>query len=703
MGPSEIGGRARMEASKLWDRMAAPGRAQTPAWSSAEAARRLEAFREEGPGRFFAGAVAAGTREVVAGRLPEAFRSVVAAAEEVTAGRFDLLGYHGLDFGDPIDWHFDPVSGRRVPLVHWSRLDPLDAATVGDSKVVWELNRHQWLLPLGQAYALTGDERYADAFARNVGRWLAANPAGWGINWASSLEVALRLMAWCWALVLFRRSPALTPELFARMCSSIEDHARHVERYLSRYFSPNTHLTGEALGLFHAGALFPDLRLARRWRARGARILDEEGARQVLPDGVYFEQATCYQRYTVEIGLSFLILGARTGHPVPPAVAARVQAMLDFLLAVRGPDGRVAAIGDADGGWLLPLTRRSAGDLRGVFGVAAALFRRPDYAWAAGGLVPELAWLLGPHGVETFDALRPAPPAGAPSRLFPDGGYVTMRDGWDAEGHHLVFDVGPLGCPVSGGHGHADLLGIQCSAFGLPFLVDPGTGTYADPAWRTFFRSTAAHSTVTVDGQGQAEPAGPFAWRERPRARLVRWLSTDGFDVAQAEHEAYGRLPDPVRHRRQVLFVKPRFWVVVDELEGRGRHQVDLRFQFAPVAVHLGPGLGTRAVSGGRALVVWPFAEAALEARRSHGAQGPIEGWVSAEYGQRRPAPMVVYSATAALPLRIMTLLLPLADAAAPLPDVSPRRDARGLSGLVFGDGGESVTLGADGVLVHSR
>src|SRR6185503_16389899 len=106
--------------------------------------------------------------------------------------------------------------------------------------------------------------------------WLAANPAGWGINWASSLEVALRLMAWCWALVLFRHSPALTPELFARMRASIEDHARHVERYLSRYFSPNTHLTGEALGLFHAGAVFPELRLARRWRARGARILDEE-------------------------------------------------------------------------------------------------------------------------------------------------------------------------------------------------------------------------------------------------------------------------------------------------------------------------------------------------------------------------------------------------------------------------------------------
>src|SRR5207245_3324248 len=142
-------------------------------------------------------------------------------------------------------------------------------------------------------------------------------PVRHGINWASSLEVALRLIAWCWSLALFEASPALRPELFARMQASIEDHARHVERYLSHYFSPNTHLTGEALGLFYAGTVFPDLRPARRWRARGTRILAEATARQVLPDGVYYEQSTCYQRYSVEILLHYLILGGRTGLAAP--------------------------------------------------------------------------------------------------------------------------------------------------------------------------------------------------------------------------------------------------------------------------------------------------------------------------------------------------------------------------------------------------
>ena len=57
--------------------------------------------------------------------------------------------------------------------------------------------------------------------------------------------------------------------------------------------------------------------------------------------------------------------------------------MVEFLLAVRRPDGSIPAIGDGDGGVLLPLAARQRGDSRGVFAVAAAVFDRPDFAWAA--------------------------------------------------------------------------------------------------------------------------------------------------------------------------------------------------------------------------------------------------------------------------------------------------------------------------------
>jgi hypothetical protein len=588
-----------------------------------------------------------------------------------------------------------------VPRVHWSRIDPLDRAQVGDSKVVWELNRHQWWVPFAQSYAWTADDRYVDALLEYARAWRSENPPAQGINWASSLEVSLRLISWCWSLFLVRRSPALRPDRLAPMLASLREHAAHVERYLSHHFSPNTHLTGEALGLFYAGTAFPELRGAKRWRALGARILCEQSARQVHADGVYFEQSTCYQRYSVEIYLHFLILAAQSGWEVPAEVGERVQRMLDFLLAVRQPNGSMPQIGDADGGWILPLYARAPDDPCGIFSTAAAWFRRPEYAWAAGGLAPETLWLLGPPGEEKFAALRPAPPEAAPSRLFPDGGYAILRDAWGSQGHQMIFDVGPLGCPVSAGHGHADLLSVQCSIFGEPVIVDPGTCCYqGEPGLRDRFRGTAFHSTVTIDGADQAAPDGPFRWKERPRAVLRQWLSSPERDLADASHDAYGRLADPVRHRRRILFVKPRYWVVVDDLEGAAEHRVRLHFQFAAIDAWMDRSQWACArTPSGRRLFLRPFSGETLHMEIREGQIAPALGWISTDYGRWRAAPQLLCTATARLPLRIATLLVPAKDALWPPPDVHPLFAAQGvLAGLAVG-GRERIRIDEDAVV----
>lgn len=704
MGPSEIGVRVGQSARRRWEAArvewtgVSPGldlrHALAPelesirvALEGSEATRGrqllLDHFRQHVGQAFFEGVTAEDTVPLVRQRMSAAAASVRAAGDDLCRGRFALLGYRDLSFGDPIDWHLDPISGRRAPFRHWSRIDFLDPDVAGDHKVIWELNRHQWLVRLGLAYRLSGDERYAKAFAEYSRQWLAANPIGMGINWASSLEVAFRIIAWSWALVLFRDAQALDATLFARMLGCIVAHATRVERHLSWYFSPNTHLTGEALGLVYAGVTFPELRSAGRWRELGTRILIGELERQVHSDGVYFEQATCYQRYTAEIFLHFLVLSERNGVTLPARVAERTQALLDVLLALRRPDGSLPQIGDADGGWLLPLGDRAPDDVRGVFSVAAAFFGRPDYAWAAEEPAPETLWLLGRRGLETQESQSLSPPAGRPSRLFETGGYAIMRNAWRRDAHQMIFDMGPLGCDGSAGHGHADLLGIQCAAAGEAFLVDGGTYDYStQPTWRAFFRSSMAHSTLVVDGESQASPAGPFSWKTRPSARLRRWLSTDEVDLVDAEHDGYRRLPHPVVHRRQVVFVKSGYWLVVDDVSGAGEHRIDLRFQFAPLAVTLGPDLWTRArAPRGAVLAICPFTSTPVKAEIHEGELAPIAGWVSPDYGRRCPAPVVVYSAITRLPWRALTLVYPCpasATGAAWPPMAEPRTDAQG-------------------------
>jgi hypothetical protein len=269
-----------------------------------------------------------------------------------------------------------------------------------------------------------------------------------------------------------------------------------------------------------------------------------------------------------------------------------------------------------------------------------------------------------------------------------------MRSGWDDRAHQLIFDVGPLGGLANAGHGHADLLSIQCAVFGAPYLVDPGTFCYsADPDWRNHFRGTTAHNTVIVDGVGQATPAGLFAWEEQPRARLRRWLSTEAFDLADAEHDAYLHLPFPVTHRRRILFIKSWGWVIVDDLTGTAFHHVELRYQFAPLPVRLDPSGWVRAQGGGNhGLLVRALAAVPLQVKLCEGELIPKQGWYSPDYGLRQSAPALRYSITTDLPFRIVTLLVPAATPSAAPPDVSPfmtsAPDSKSaLGGLVLGRG----------------
>lgn len=524
------------------------------------------------------------TRALLATRFGDDDRAaLIERAGRIVANRFDLLGLTDLDFGDPIDWHLEPIAGVRTPLAHWSCIDYLDASVAGDKKITWELNRQQYFAVLGRAYWHTGDERYAETFARQLDSWMRANPPKRGINWASSLEVAFRSIAWLWSLQFFKHSPHLTPSLYTRALKFLYLHARHLETNLSTYFSPNTHLTGEALGLFYLGTLLPEFRRAARWRETGRRILLAELQRQIRADGVYFEQASYYQRYTADFYLHFLALLRADNHDDAPresTLEVKLTAALDHLMHLTTPDGTTPLFGDDDGGRLAWFDERAANDFRATLATGAALLRRADYKYVARVATEETLWLLGAQGLRDFDALEAHPPAAA-SCAFTDGGYYVMRDGWTSDSNYLLLDCGRHGA-LNGAHAHADALAILgCAARGHSTLVDSGTYTYTgSAALRDAFRATAAHNTLTVDGESSSLPDGAFRWRHTARCLCRNWMSRARFDLFEGEHDGYRRLPAPAKHVRSVLFIKGDYWIMRDRVETASAHEYELNFHF---------------------------------------------------------------------------------------------------------------------------
>ena len=654
-----------------------------------DAADLLREFRSGDRVPFFGLADRAASSAALRRHWPDAEAEIVARAERIARGEFDVLGLRGVSYGHPIDWHLDPVTGRRAPRDHWSRVPYLDYSAVGDHKVIWELNRHQHLVTLGQAYWLGGDERYAELFVEHVTTWMDENQPKRGINWASSLELSFRMISWFWALHYFRDSAALTAGLHARLLQSLYVHARHVETYLSTYFSPNTHLTGEALGLLYAGTLLPRFRRAHRWRAVGWRTLVERLRHQVRPDGVYFEQTTYYQRYTVDFYLHALLLAEANGIPVEAGVREAVARLADHLMYLTRPDGRTPMLGDDDGGRLVPLERSEPDDFRGTLAVAAAVLGRRDHAAVAGPPTESVLWLLGPDGVDRLTALGSAPPARS-SADFSAGGYFVMRDGWSPRANYAVIDCGPHGS-LNGAHAHADALAIELCARGRPMLVDAGTYTYMGPE-RNAFRGTAAHNTLTIDGQPSAVPAGPFRWSTMPRGVLRAWATTERFDYFDGEHHGYLRLPSSAMHRRAILFLRGRYWILRDDVRSEGTHRLELRF-------HAAPGLEARRSRGDAVTLHGPAPDAPRLTIATCGGDGAYEvqpGWVSPAYGARTPAAVCSYATVSHGAHTLVTVLAP-SEGDEPDPRVSAVPAGGGRALAIHGAGTDDLVLLGDG------
>lgn len=590
-------------------------------------------------------------------------QALISAADRILAGRFDLLGHVDLTFGTPIDWHYDPASNRKPPRAHWSRIPYLNADLIGDHKVIWEINRHQHFFVLGRAFQVTGLRTYAECFAQQAAAWMDDNPPKQGVNWASSLEVAYRAIAWLWALEFFREADALTPALLQRMLKYLYAHGRHLERYLSTYFSPNTHLTGEALGLLYLGAMLPEFRRAPVWQRLGWEVLERELPRQVHADGVYFEQATYYHRYTVDIYLHAVLLARLNGISVPKAMLDRLDLTVAHLADLTRGDGTVPGIGDDDGGSLVVLEQRGFTDVRAALGVASVVLDQTEYAAVAGRASEEVLWLLGAEGVRSVDASIGATPPAHLSRLFATGGYAIMRDGWGPQANHAVIDCAPLGA-MNCGHAHSDTLSIEIAVHGCPLLVDTGTFTYTGSAVdRDRFRHSAAHNTLTVDGQSASIPNGPFAWTVRTDGRIEHWFSGSLVDRFVGSHAGFERLCPPATHRRTVIFVRHEYWIIVDTLLTSGAHEVTSHFHWVPAS-------RIQAISATSAWIDAPCRDG--RSRSYFAAFGDArsiewgEEWHSPSYGHRIRAPYARLVSQGTGRRDLVTVLVPSHDGSTP-------------------------------------
>jgi hypothetical protein len=533
---------------------------------------------------------------------------VVSLAESILAHRFPLMGYE-IETGPRIDWRRDYINGRSSGVDYFRFVPYLDPARVGDHKVIWELNRHQHLVLLAQAWLLTGRTEFVREIEAQLEGWWGANPYGYGINWASALEAAFRALSWIW--VFHIAGAEMKTGIRRRLSDSLYVHGRHIEGNFSVYFSPNTHLMGEALALHALGVLFPEFPRARRWRNAGRDLMCEQMRKQVLPDGGHFERSTYYHVYAFDMMMFSALLD-----DMPRDYLARLARMAEYLDSLLGPQRHLPFLGDDDGGRLFyPYGPRAR------FGCASLAAYQ-----GAGDEYSEIgAWWLAGRPLGQLRARRG-------SQLFENSGIAIMEHG----GVHLVVDAGPFGAG-SAGHSHSDTLAFTLSRDDEELLIDAGTYTYTSAPERNWFRGSAAHNTIRIDALDQGTPEGPFRWMDKPEVQLESWSSGADCDFLQAVCRYRG-----FEHRRRIQFVKPSLILVVDEVAGPpGEHLIE---QFWHSGETVAPD-SPRSFRLGRRARLWL-------SQPAEAMTGGEHGWRSRVMGSREPAAVVHAELRTPLPVR---------------------------------------------------
>ncbi|HEV8487352.1 MAG TPA: alginate lyase family protein [Blastocatellia bacterium] len=592
-----------------------------------------------------------GTADIFKQLFPESVEEIKRLAEAILAHRIPVFGRE-FDLGSPIDWHADPSTRKRWPLLHFT-LVPVRLEPGSDVRSVWELNRLQHLTVLGQAYALTGDERYTEEFLSQIASWFESNPPHFGVNWMIAMEAGIRTVSLIAALELFRSSPLLGDEAVALILKLLIAHGRFIRTNLEfSYRVTSNHYLSNLIGLFALGMTLPDLKESKSWVEFSRSQLLQEMNKQVLTDGVNYEGTIGYHRFVLEIFTLFFSLCRANGIEVPPGHEHRLEAMFDFARHYMKPDRTAPSIGDSDDGRVLRFKARPALDHSYLLSIAAVMFEEGSFK-DSDRIDEEAIWWFGEEGLRSF-MTQPAIEGGFGSRAFKESQIYIQRAG----PLYAIIDCGDHGARGRGSHAHSDALSIDLFAFDHTFLRDPGTFGYtADEELRDLFRSTAYHNTVRIDGRdiSPSREGQPFSLGRNVRPEIHTWETTDERDTLDAVHHAYANLAEPVEHRRVVTFEKQAgYWKIKDTFAGSGSHQFEFFFNFdsdLDVSIYQGHRVVARAPHSALAII---------PAARTEGLEMEIEErWVSAAYGTRTLASAIIFRLQALVPFENTILLIP--------------------------------------------
>ena len=591
---------------------------------------------------------------------PEGEASVLAQAEEILNGKLPYFGQLRFSGGFPPRWFQNPVTGQSVsPQKPWTQMR-FASPDHGDLKFILEPSRFLFVYPLVRAYAISGDERFPQAFWSALEDWTLHSPPMAGPLWICGQESSLRILALSFALHAFLHSPSTTNQRAALLVSMIAAHAWRTAQTVGYARSQRSnHLISEGVGLWTAGTLYPELAEAKVWQHRGAQLVHEAVLDQITPEGISQQHSFNYERMILQLLLWMLRLSEIHGFPIHEHIRQRTRSAYEFIHQWVDPiSGHVPNYGSDDGSLLLPLSCGSYRDYRPLLQLGAPVLNRP--ALKPGPWDEAALWFgLEPNPGRKTDSGSEVPTETGYFRLGDDDSWAMIRAG--------RYRRRPF---------QADQLHLDLWWKGTNLARDPGTYLYnGEVPWNNGFAGTAVHNTVMVDQRDQMRRAGRFLWVDWSQASGRVYSSRGGavVDTFEGQHDGYK--DQRITHHRMVRWLAGSGWVIVDDLEGSGDHHARLHWLVPNLPVQIADSFFQVRFKLDHGCVRWntfssaPGHSAVIRCGKvieTSGASMPeavhpdtqLLGWESPTYGALEPAISMIYETQSQLPVRFVTIVL---------------------------------------------
>ncbi len=321
-----------------------------------------------------------------------------------------------------------------------------------------------------------------------------------------------------------------------------------------------------------------------------------------------------------------------------------LEGTLEFSMYLTRPDGRIPIVGDIDNARSICFYQPDdMWNLRAFLAIGAVLFNRGDMKYVAGEPCEDILWLMGTEDMEKFKQIQSQKPAQI-SRAFVDSGYFIMRDGWGKDSNYCSFDCGEIADGVysdnsySAAHGHCDLLSIELAVNGKAILIDPGFHNYfSSEEWHRYFRSTAGHDTIEIEGNGHAKYVRRLTWSNAVKPELIHWLSTAELNLAGGRVPNFANLTKSISHERYILFSMNRYFLIIDVLYSdyieNKKYQITSSFHFSPGNLSIRANQILRNNDVIALMAIPPQTNISFK----KGGNSPEEGWIAPGFGSKSP------------------------------------------------------------------